>query len=56
MRDSAAYMWGFSALAGAVDHLAASTTVTNHMAAPAGVLLSYHTLMPLPGLLLTRSR
>ena len=52
MRDSAAYVWGFWWMARRVSHLA-NPWVTNHMAAPAGVLLGYHTLMPLPGLLLT---
>ncbi len=52
MRDSAAYVWGFWWMARRVSHLANPWT-TNHMAAPAGVLLGYHTLMPLPGLLLT---
>jgi hypothetical protein len=52
MRDSAAYVWGFWWMARQVSHLA-NPWATNHMAAPAGVLLGYHTLMPLPGLLLT---
>ena len=52
MRDSAAYVWGFWWMARQISHLA-NPWVTNHMAAPAGVLLGYHTLMPLPGLLLT---
>jgi hypothetical protein len=52
MRDSAAYVWGFWWMARRVSHLA-NPWVTDHMAAPAGVLLGYHTLMPLPGLLLT---
>jgi 4-amino-4-deoxy-L-arabinose transferase-like glycosyltransferase len=52
MRDSAAYVWGFWWMARRLSHLA-NPWVTNHMAAPAGVLLGYHTLMPLPGLLLT---
>src|ERR1039458_5692097 len=49
MRDSAAYVWGFWWMARQVSHLA-NPWSTNHMAAPAGVLLGYHTLMPLPGL------
>jgi 4-amino-4-deoxy-L-arabinose transferase-like glycosyltransferase len=52
MRDSAAYVWGFWWMARQVSHLA-NPWVTNHMAAPVGVQLGYHTLMPLPGLLLT---
>ena len=52
MRDSAAYVWGFWWMARRLSHLA-NPWVTDHMAAPAGVLLGYHTLMPLPGLLLT---
>ncbi|MGH3068319.1 MAG: hypothetical protein ACRDMI_06995 [Streptosporangiaceae bacterium] len=52
MRDSAAYVWGFWWMARRVSHLA-SPWFTNHMAAPVGVQLGYHTLMPLPGLLLT---
>jgi hypothetical protein len=51
MRDSAAYVWGFWWMARQLSHLA-NPWSTNHMAAPAGVLLGYHTLMPLPGLLL----
>ena len=52
MRDSAAYVWGFWWMARRVSHLA-NPWFTNHMAAPVGVQLGYHTLMPLPGLLLT---
>ena len=52
MRDSAAYVWGFWWMARRVSHLA-DPWFTNHMAAPVGVQLGYHTLMPLPGLLLT---
>jgi hypothetical protein len=52
MRDSAAYVWGFWWMARRVSHLA-NPWVTDHMAAPVGVQLGYHTLMPLPGLLLT---
>jgi 4-amino-4-deoxy-L-arabinose transferase-like glycosyltransferase len=52
MRDSAAYVWGFWWMARRLSHLA-NPWVTDHMAAPPGVLLGYHTLMPLPGLLLT---
>ena len=52
MRDSAAYVWGFWWMARRVSHLA-DPWFTNHMAAPVGIQLGYHTLMPLPGLLLT---
>jgi hypothetical protein len=51
-RDSAAYVWGFWWVARQVSQFA-DPWHTNHMAAPAGVQLGYHTLMPLPGLLLT---
>ena len=52
MRDSAAYVWGFWWMARQVSHLA-YPWATAYMAAPVGVPLGYHTLMPLPGLLLT---
>jgi hypothetical protein len=51
-RDSAAYVWGFWWMARQVARLA-NPWFTSYMAAPAGVALGYHTLMPLPGLLLT---
>ena len=51
-RDTASYVWGFWWMAHQVTHLA-NPWFTNHMAAPAGVQLGFHTLMPLPGLLLT---
>jgi 4-amino-4-deoxy-L-arabinose transferase-like glycosyltransferase len=52
MRDSAAYVWGFWWMARQVSRLA-YPWATGYMAAPVGVPLGYHTLMPLPGLLLT---
>ena len=51
-RDSAAYVWGFWWIARQVSHLA-DPWFTHLMAAPSGVALGYHALMPLPGLLLT---
>jgi hypothetical protein len=51
-RDTAAYVWGFYWMARQITHLA-NPWFTNHMAAPVGVQLGFHTLMPLPGLLLT---
>ncbi|HEV2374350.1 MAG TPA: hypothetical protein VGS19_19600 [Streptosporangiaceae bacterium] len=51
-RDSAAYVWGFWWVAHQVTHLG-NPWFTPHMAAPVGVDLGFHTLMPLPGLLLT---
>jgi 4-amino-4-deoxy-L-arabinose transferase-like glycosyltransferase len=51
-RDSASYVWGFWWLARQVSHLG-NPWFTSHMAAPVGVSLGYHSLMPLPGLLFT---
>ena len=51
-RDSASYVWGFWWMARQVTRLA-DPWFTRHMAAPAGVQLGFHTLMPLPGLLMT---
>ncbi|HTT51437.1 MAG TPA: hypothetical protein VMH35_08560 [Streptosporangiaceae bacterium] len=51
-RDSASYVWGFWWTARQVSHLG-NPWFTHYMAAPAGVSLGYHSLMPLPGLLLT---
>jgi len=51
-RDVGAYVWGFWWMARQVTHLA-NPWFTNLMAAPVGVPLGFHTLMPLPGLLLT---
>ena len=51
-RDSASYVWGFWWVAHQVTHLG-NPWFTNLMAAPVGVQLGFHTLIPLPGLLLT---
>src|SRR5215468_7430748 len=51
-RDIGAYVWGFWWMARQVTHLA-NPWFTGLMAAPVGVPLGFHTLMPLPGVLLT---
>ena len=51
-RDSASYVWGFWWMARQVSHLG-NPWFTNHMAAPVGVSLGYHSLMALPGLIFT---
>jgi hypothetical protein len=51
-RDTASYVWGFWWMAHQVTHLA-NPWFTSQMAAPVGVQLGFHTLIPLPGLLLT---
>ncbi len=51
-RDSASYVWGFWWMAHQVSHLG-NPWFTNHMAAPIGVSLGYHSLMALPGLIFT---
>jgi hypothetical protein len=51
-RDSASYVWGFWWVARQATHLT-SLWSTGHMAAPVGINLGFHTLMPLPGLLMT---
>jgi 4-amino-4-deoxy-L-arabinose transferase-like glycosyltransferase len=51
-RDTASYVWGFYWVARQVTHLS-NPWFTTHMAAPVGVQLGFHTLMPLPGLLFT---
>lgn len=51
-RDSASYVWGFWWVAHQVSHLG-NPWFTNHMAAPVGVSLGYHSLMVLPGLIFT---
>jgi hypothetical protein len=51
-RDTASYVWGFWWMAHQVTHLA-NPWFTSQMAAPAGVQLGFHTVMPLPGLLMT---
>ena len=51
-RDSASYVWGFWWMARQVTHLG-NPWFTGQMAAPVGVPLGFHTLTPLPGLLMT---
>ena len=51
-RDAGGYVWDFWWVARQVSHLA-SPWSTSYIAAPVGTDLGYHTLMPLPGLLMT---
>ncbi|HEV2374349.1 MAG TPA: hypothetical protein VGS19_19595 [Streptosporangiaceae bacterium] len=51
-RDSGGYVWGFWWVAQQVSH-AGNPWFTTDLAAPVGAQLAYHTLMPLPGLLMT---
>jgi hypothetical protein len=51
-RDTASYVWGFYWMAHQLTRLA-NPWFTGHMAAPAGAELGFHTLMPLPGLVMT---
>ena len=51
-RDAGGYVWDFWWVARQVSHLA-SPWSTTYIAAPVGTDLGYHTLMPLPGLLMT---
>jgi hypothetical protein len=51
-RDAAVYVWGFWWFARQVTHLG-DPWATTFLAAPVGTQLAYHTLMPLPGLLMT---
>ena len=51
-RDPASYVWDFYWVAYQVTHLG-NPWFTTHMAAPVGVQLGFHTLMPLPGVLFT---
>jgi hypothetical protein len=51
-RDTEQYVWGFWWVARQVSHLG-NPFFTRYMAAPVGIQLGFHTLMPLPGLLLT---
>jgi hypothetical protein len=51
-RDPAAYVWDMWWVAHQVTRLG-NPWHTGHMAAPVGAQLGYHTLMPLPGLLMT---
>jgi hypothetical protein len=50
-RDTEQYVWGFWWVAHQIVHLG-NPFFTGYMAAPVGVHLGYHTLMPLPGLVL----
>ena len=52
IRDAGAYVWGFWWMARQVTHLG-NPWATGYLAAPVGEQLAYHTLMPLPGLLMT---
>jgi len=52
MRDAGSYVWGFWWVARQVSHLG-NPWATSYLAAPVGEQLAYHTLMPLPGLLMT---
>ena len=51
-RDAGGYVWDFWWVARQVSHLS-SPWSTRSLAAPVGSDLSYHTLMPLPGLVMT---
>jgi hypothetical protein len=51
-RDTASYVWGFWWMAHQIVHLS-YPWFTGRMAAPAGIQLGFHSLLPLPGLLLT---
>jgi hypothetical protein len=51
-RDAGGYVWDFWWVARQVSHLA-NPWSTSYIAAPVGTALGYHTLMPLPGLLMT---
>jgi hypothetical protein len=52
LRDESSYVWGFWWMAHQITHLG-NPWFTHSMTAPVGVQLGFHTLMPLPGLLLT---
>jgi hypothetical protein len=51
-RDAGSYVWGFWWVARSVEHLSDPWS-TKYIAAPVGTELGLHTLMPLPGLVLT---
>jgi hypothetical protein len=51
-RDAAAYVWGFWWVARQLTHFG-NPWATGYLAAPVGTQLAYHTLMPLPGALMT---
>jgi hypothetical protein len=50
-RDVGGYVWDFWWVAHQIVHLSSPWT-TNYMAAPVGSSLGYHTLMPLPGVVM----
>ncbi len=52
IRDAGGYVWDFWWVARQVSHFS-SPWSTNYLAAPVGSDLGYHTLMPLPGLIMT---
>lgn len=52
IRDTGGYVWGFWWVAHQVAHLA-NPWFTTDLAAPVGTGLAFHTLMPLPGLLMS---
>ncbi|MGE5133595.1 MAG: hypothetical protein ACM32E_11885 [Gemmatimonadota bacterium] len=52
LRDAGGYVWDFWWVARQLSHLG-NPWFTDHMAAPLGSWLGYHTLMPLPAALLT---
>jgi hypothetical protein len=51
IRDAGGYVWDFWWVAHQLVHLSSPWT-TGYLAAPVGASLGYHTLMPLPGVLL----
>ncbi|HEX4061171.1 MAG TPA: hypothetical protein VHY58_09125 [Streptosporangiaceae bacterium] len=51
-RDAAGFVWGFWWVARSVVHLS-NPWSTHYIAAPVGTQLGFHTLMPLPGLVMT---
>ena len=51
-RDAASFVWGFWWVAHQVSHLS-NPWFTRYLAAPVGSQLGFHTLLPLPGLVMT---
>jgi hypothetical protein len=51
-RDAGGFVWGFWWVARSVVHLS-NPWSTHYLAAPVGTQLGFHTLMPLPGLVMT---
>ena len=51
-RDAAGFVWGFWWVARSIVHLS-NPWSTHYIAAPVGTQLGFHTLMPLPGLIMT---